>query len=387
MTPLDAYVGNAGEFPVLDRWTYMNHAGVSPWPARTRRAVVAHAEQFGLDAFMSHNAEADLADCRALLATLVNAGPDEVAVVKNTSDAISMIASGLDWRPGDRIVVPAAEYPSNLYPWMDARDRHGCELVQVPEVTMPDGTVRTREEDLIAACDHHRTRLLAVSHVQWASGQRLDVDQLGAWCADKGVLFAVDGIQSLGVVPTDVKRSRIDFLMSGGHKWLLAPPGAGLLYCKRELVERVNPPVVGWLSTVNPWRWEEIDFTRRTEAGRFETGTQAYLPIVGLRESLRLLLEVGVDAVNARLRTLGDRLAAGLAERGCAVVTPRDGPAGVGGAVCFTTPRAASDALVKRLREHHRIELAARAGRVRVAPHFYNTEQQVDAVLAAVGEV
>jgi selenocysteine lyase/cysteine desulfurase len=311
----------------------------------------------------------------------VNAEIDETAIIRNTGDAISLIASGIDWKRGDRVVIPAVEYPSNVYPWMDACERHGVELVKVEERVDERGIARVEEAELIRACEHHRTKLLAVSHVQWASGQRMDVSRLGTFCRDKGILLAVDAIQSLGVVPLDVRAANVDFVFSGGHKWLMAPPGAGLLYCKRELIERVNPPTVGWLSVINPYRWE-LNFTRKTDASKFEVGTHAFPCIVGLRASLELMLSIGIGAIHAQVKALGDRFASGAAAKGYVIASDRSGE--VSGAVCFTSPTFAPAELVKRMRDEHRIELAARAGRMRFAPHFYNTLEQVDRLIAAL---
>jgi cysteine desulfurase / selenocysteine lyase len=375
---LEQCIGNADLFPILERWQYFNHAGVSPWPKMTIDAVRRFAESFGVDAFMTDPWGSEHEATRNALARLINARPDEVAVIRNTGDAISMVSSGLHWQAGDRIVLPRVEYPSNVYPWMDVCDRFGAELIMVDETIDADGIARVEEDELLRACEHPRTRLLALSHVQWASGQRMDVEKLGQACHARGVLFAVDAIQSLGVVPLDVRRAQIDFAFAGGHKWLMGPPGAGLLYCRRELIERVNPPIVGWLSVVNPMKWE-LNYTRRTEAGKFETGTHAFACLVGLRHSVEFLLSVGIDAINAHVRTLGDRFVEGAQDKGYLIATDRRGP--VGGAVCFTTKNHAPDDLLAKLRAEHRVELAFRSGRLRFSPHLYNTIGQVDHLL------
>jgi cysteine desulfurase / selenocysteine lyase len=366
-------VGNAEEFPILNDWHYFNHAGVSPWPMRTIRAVRAFAESFGVDCFQSHNPDETVAELRALLARLLNAEFDEIAIVRNTGDGLSQIALGLHWNAGDVIVVPQCEYPSNLYPWMEACRRFGCKLVEVPERIGPDGVARVHETELIDTARAHRAKLLAVSHVQWASGQHMDLNRLGAFCRDAGVLFCVDAIQSLGVVPVDVNQSHIDFLVSGGHKWLMSPPGAGVLFCRRQLLERIHPPAVGWLSVVNPYRWE-TNYTLRTEAGRFETGTHAYACLVGMKHSVEFLLQLGIQNIHQHVQSLGEQFINHLQGNGFIIATPRK-PL-TAGAVCLTHPNLDPEKTVRRLRKEHRIELAARAGRLRFAPHCYNTESQ-----------
>lgn len=379
---IDRYIGNADVFPILKNWEYFNHAGASPWPIQTTRAVQAFAERFAANAFIDSGAFDMLDVLREKLARLINArGPDEVALVRNTGDGICSIVTGLDWKPGDRIVSPAVEYPSNVYPWMDACERHGAELITVPERVDEQGVARVSEDELLQLADHHRTKVIAISHVQWASGQRMDLEKIGAWCKQRGVLFAVDVIQSAGVVPVDVQAANIDFLFTGGHKWLMAPAGAGLLYCRRELIERVVSPVVGALSVVNPMRWE-LNFTRATTAMRFETGTHAFPSLVGMVPSIDLLMEVGIDAIHAQVRALGDAFARGIAAKGYTVATPRADAVGVGGAVCFTSLTHKPGTIVHDLKDNHRTEIAARAGRIRFAPHFYNTLEQVDRIVA-----
>lgn len=376
MRDLATIVGNAEMFPVLARWEYFNHAGVSPWPRPTIDAVASFAQQFGLDCFNTVPYFNLVDQCKSLLRSLVNAEHvDEIAIIRNTSDGLGMIGSAIDWQKGDRIVTAACEYPSNVYPWMDAARRHGCELVMVPEVQRDDGTVRVSEDAIIQACDHPRTRMLALSHVQWASGQRMDVEKLGAFTSSRGILFVVDAIQSLGVVPVDVRRAKIDFLVSGGHKWLMCPPGAGVMYVRRELIERFASPVVGWNSVENPMDWR-IKFDLRRDAGRYEPGTHAFACLAGMKSSLELLVEVGIDAIFAHVKSLGDRFARRASEAGYRVVSARDVASG---AVCFEPkPGQDPEALVRMLRKEKRIEIAARMGRLRFAPHLYNTHEQAE---------
>jgi cysteine desulfurase / selenocysteine lyase len=376
MRDLSTIVGNAELFPVLARWDYFNHAGVSPWAKTTIDAMQQFALQFGIDCFNTEPFFNLVDQCKSLLRTMLNAQHvDEIAIIRNTSDGLGGIGSAIDWKPGDRIVSAACEYPSNVYPWMDACQRHGCELTLVPEEQQADGSVRVREDAIIAACEDSRTRVLAISHVQWASGQRMNIDKLGAFTRSRGILFVVDAIQSLGVVPVDVRRSNVDFLVSGGHKWLMCPPGAGVLYVRRELIERYASPVVGWNSVENPMDWR-IKFNLRKDAGRYETGTHAFACLAGMKPSLELLLEVGAETIFAHVKSLGDRFARRLSEAGYRVVSGRDVASG---AVCFE-PKAGqdADALVRTLRREKRIEIAARMGRLRFAPHLYNTHEQVE---------
>ena len=377
---LDRYVGNAEVFPVLRKWDYFNHAGASPWPVQTSRALADFAHAYGEDCFMTHKWFAQAEALRPVLARLVNAAhADEIALMRNTADGICAIATGIAWQPGDRIVLPAVEYPSNVYPWMEVAQRFGVELMSVPEITLPDGTVRVPEADLIAAADHPRTRALVTSHVQWTSGQRMNLDLLGDFCRSRGIYLAVDAIQSAGVVPIDVQRMKIDFLFTGGHKWLMSPPGSGFLYCRRELTQRVSSPIVGLPSMEDAFSWE-LKFQRRPDAGRFEIGTQAFPSLIGMRPSIDLLLEVGIESIHRHVCSLGDWFTEAVRSKGYTVVSSREAGA-TSGAICFTSRSHKPGHLVNELRTKHRIELADRLGRLRFAPHFYNTLEQVERLI------
>jgi cysteine desulfurase / selenocysteine lyase len=381
MPTLEQCVGNPEMFPVLSRWDYFNHAGVSPWARPVVEAVEKFVGSFGLDCFLT-DAWFNLADqVRSLCAKLVNASFDEVMVVRNTSDAIAMVASAIDWKKGDRIVLPEAEYPSNVYPWMDAAQRHGCELVMVKEHVGADGRSFTSEDELIAAASAPGTTVLAVSHVQWATGQLIDLAKLGAFCRSRGVLLAVDVIQSAGVVPIDVVKMNADFLFAGGHKWLMSPPGGGFMYVRKELIGGMNSPLVGWLSVVDPMDWR-IKFTRRPDAGRFETGTHALASLAGMKASLELMMEVGIDHINRQVASLGRQLEAGAIKKGYQIATPEKGP--YSGSLCFTGGPLGVEEMVKFLRTNHKIEICTRMGRLRFSPHFYNSAEQVERMIAAL---
>jgi len=374
---IDTLPGDINTFPSLAKYDYFNHAGVSPWPRATIDAVSAFASDFGVNTWIGHDWSAVERETRERLAAMINASTDEVAIIRNTGDAISQIAMGIDWKNDDVIVTSSAEYPSNVFPWMEAARRHGCKVELVPERTEATGSSRVSEDELIEVASKPNVRLLAISHVQWGSGQRMDLDKLGAFCRSRGILFSVDVIQSLGIVPIDVRRSNIDFLMAGGHKWLMSPPGAGVLFCRHELIDQINPASVGWLSVINPMKWE-LNYTLRPEAGRFETGTPALGSLVGLNASLRLLLDVGISSIHQRVTTLGDYFADELLKKGYTLATPRTGLNG--GSVCFTRTGVDPAETVKRLHDH-KIEIATRTARLRFSPHFYNTKDQVNRLL------
>ena len=370
-------VGNADLFPILKRWDYFNHAGVSPLTNRAANVMADWAAAWRDEAILGAEWFAALGDARRRLARLFNADAAEIAVLKNTSEGIATVARGVDWRAGDRVVTTAAEYPSNLYPWMAAADEHGLDLVKVPERTGEDGAARIDVGELLDAAGHDRTRLVTVSHVQWSSGQRLDVARIGQFCRDRGILFGVDAIQTVGVCPVDVRAMNIDYLWAGCHKWMLGPMGVGVFYCRRELQDATRPGSLGWHSVRDPFDWGDIDLTLQDSAARYECGTPNLPGVLVLRDNLEVLQSVGVENIHRHVVGLGDRLIAGLRDDGWQIVSPR-GAGEAGGTVVFRRDGANLDGLVKTLRREHKTELAMRSGRVRFAPHFYNTDAQVD---------
>ena len=253
---------------------------------------------------------------RRSCAGLVNADPNEIAFVKSTSHGLSIVANGLHWRAGDNLLVYEKEFPSNLYPWLNLKTR-GVEIRMIPS---RDNVIDLDDiERLIDA----RTRLLAISSVQFATGFRVDLLKLGDLCRSRNVLFCVDAIQSLGVIPMDVKAFNIDFLSADAHKWLLGPEGIGIFYCRRELAEQLTPPLIGWKSVRNEFSFESPDFELKVDALRFEEGSMNVMGILGLGAAVDLLNEVGVDAVADRVLDLGDRIIGEAESRGFMVVTPK----------------------------------------------------------------
>ncbi len=378
MPAIDHYIGNSDVFPVLARRDYFNHAGVSPMPRPVGDAVRAFLDHFHTDAFVGFDFAGPMDKLRNAAATAIGAHGDDIAIVTNTSEAISLVALGLDLSPGDRIVINEGEYPANVYPWQEACNRAGATLVVVPESTTDDGQTLIREDDLIEACDHPHTKLLAVSHVQWGTGQLADIVKLGTFCKSRDIRFSVDAIQSLGVIPIDVEAAHIDFLQAGGHKWMLGTMGAGVLYVRRERIETLRPATVGWGSVVDPFAWEKIDYTLRPTAHRYEYGSPAFAPLIAVGAGLSMLTDIGIDNVHGLVMALGERFAQGVESLGCTIAARRRG-----GAVCFTPPgdEGAAKTLYESLSKQDDTELASRCGRVRFAPHFYNTESQVDRVL------
>ncbi len=377
MSDLADYIGNADAFPVLRRWNFFNHAGVSPIPKVAADALRQFADEAAAGAYLGTSWYPDLERLKALEGRMINADADEIALVKNTSEGINIVASGLDWREGDRIVTTAVEYPANVYPWMELARSRGVKLIMVPEETAPDGSRVVPLEAILHAAGHPRTRLVSLSHVEFASGQRHDLAQIGAFCRANDKLFNVDAIQSIGAVPVDVKTMHIDYLSADGHKWMLGPEGAGIFYCRRELIERTRPLMLGATSVINALAYGDYDYTLRPDAGRFECGSLSLASFFGLKGSLELIESVGAAKIAARLNELGDCLIKGLTAKGYHVVSPRQDEQW-SGIVSFTSPMHPHELIVRSFRREHHTEIALRERRLRASPHFYNTEEQMD---------
>lgn len=377
MANIDSYIGNPDAFPVLKKWDFFNHAGVSPLPRVVTRALRAYADQSETDTYLTGTWYKDIEKLRQLSAAMIGADRDEIAFIKNTSEGISLVAHGMDLKPGDRIVTTNVEYPANIYPWMEQARTRGCELVMVGEETNADGRRHVPMGKILDAASHPKTKVVTLSHVEFASGQRLDLAPVGSFCRERGILFCVDAIQSLGVLPVDVKAMNIDYLSADGHKWLLGPEGAGIFYCRRELIEKTQPLTIGWMNVINDQDYGNYDYTLKSDARRFECGTFNVPGLLGLKAAVELLLELGVEAVSARLRLLTDHLISRLTEKGYPVVSPRRDTQW-SGIVSFVSPAHDQKQIATTLRKQHHIEIALREGRLRCSPHFYNTTQQLD---------
>jgi selenocysteine lyase/cysteine desulfurase len=316
--------------------------------------------------------EETYAAVRRSLAQLLNADPGEIAFAKNTSEGISIFANGLEWQPGDEVVSIEGEFPANYYPWK-ALERRGVVLRLVPT---EQG--RVSQESILRALTSH-TRVVAISFVQYLSGFRLDLEKLGQACAAHGCLLFVDAIQGLGAFPVDVKRANIAGLAADSHKWMLGPEGSALLFVNRQIMERIAPSEVGWTSVRHWGDFSRRDLTWRDDARRYECGTLNTVGVYGLGAAVNLLLEVGIPNIAERVLDLTDRLRSGLLAQGHSVFGPRAREE-ASGIVSFVPRQGGAERLLDRFLAH-RVQVAARLGMVRISPHFYNTEEEIDRVL------
>jgi selenocysteine lyase/cysteine desulfurase len=310
---------------------------------------------------------------RQLCAKLLHAKSDEVTFIKNTSEGLSMVANGLNWSSGDNVVTTNVEFPSNMYPWLALRARG----VEVRTVSEEDG--RIPQEKLRAAVNS-RTRLVAISSVQFGSGFRTDLAALGEFCKEKGVFLCVDGIQSLGVLPIDVEAMNIDFLSADAHKWLCGPEGIGIFYVRKDVQGHLRPTTVGWASMKSMFDFSRYQFEFHDDARRYDSGAYNLAGVYGLGAAVELLLEVGIDNIEQRVLALTDRLVVGLREKGYRLVSSRE-KGEASGIVAFLSGRHDHEQVREHLETEHRLIVAVRSGRLRSSPHFYNTEREMDQLI------
>lgn len=366
--------------PVTRSWAYFDHAAVAPMTQPAVDILAAWARDVADNGVINEGRWLErVEEVRRRFAVLLAADPAEIAFVKNTTEGIAFVAEGLPWQSGDNVVTAAEEYPSNVYPWMNLAAR-GVEVRLVPS-----RSGRIELDELVARLDG-RTRIVSLSAVEFASGFRNDLDTVGELCRRRNILFFVDAIQALGVVPIDVARTPIDFLAADGHKWLLGPEGAGIFWIRRDLIDRLHPIEVGWHSVVDALNFSSLNFHLRPDAVRWECGTLNLGGILALGASLDLLLEVGIPALEQRIISLTDRLCAQSPSAGWTVFSSRvNGDRS--GIVSLIPPEGRSPReAVKHLRQQG-VVVTQRAERLRVSPHAYNTEDEIDHLVRLLGEM
>ncbi|MDH1261504.1 aminotransferase class V-fold PLP-dependent enzyme [Pseudomonas sp. GD03944] len=368
------------EFPQHPDLRYLNHAAVAPWPKRAVQAVTAFAAENALTGARDYSEWLAVEQrLRERLARLLNApSTADIALVKNTSEALSFVAFGLDWQPGDQIVISDEEFPSNRIVW-EALKPMGVEVIQV---SLKNGDP---EGALLAACTP-RTRLLSISSVQFASGLRLDLPRLGQGCRQNGVLFCVDAIQQLGALPFDAQACDCAFAMADGHKWLLGPEGLGVFYCRSDLREQLKLHEYGWHMLEHAGDYQRTDWQPARTARRFECGSPNMLGAMALEASLSLLQEVGMDEVGKALESRVQWLIDGLqAIPGTQLLSTLE-PERRAGIVTFSLDGWDNAALFERLKAEQVI-CVPRGGGIRLSPHFYTESRVIEDTLGLLRQL
>jgi cysteine desulfurase/selenocysteine lyase len=366
------------QFPVTEHLTYLNHAAVSPPPAATIAAIQSQLKDVSQNGSLNFGSWiATKERARQLLAEMLGARPEQVAFMRNTSDGLSTVANGLRWQPGDNLVTFRNEFPSNIYPWLRLREAFGVEVRMAEE---REGKIDLNE--LIGLIDT-KTRIVAISQVQYASGFRADLERLGRAARGNDALLVVDVIQGLGVIPIDVQAQLVDAAAGACHKWLLTPEGVGFLYLSDRARERIQPTLVGWISVPDPDDYG--NFTQGWNRGTlaWETGTGPAALIHGLEQSLKLLTQTGTERIQSHLETLTDYLCERLANKPYRIVSSRqrDEKSQI---VCIQHTGGLSPMKLYSHLKDRGIITAPRGDRLRIAPHLYNISEEIDALVNAI---
>ncbi len=359
------------EFPQDEELIYLNHAAVSPWPYRTSEAVKQFADEnyfTGAEKYKQWSAKER--HLKEQLRSLINAASvDDIAILKNTSEALSVVACGIDWEQGDNVVITDEEFPSNRFPW-EAQQEFGVSLKQISiQVGEP-------EDALIAACDRH-TRVMSISSVQYGSGLRLDLEKLGRHCRQNNILYCVDAIQSICAHKFDVQDMHADFAMADAHKWMLGPEGIALFYCRAEIREQIKLHQYGWHMVQHAGDFDKHDWQIADSARRFECGSPNMLGTYALSASLSLIEEIGIENIEAKIIELTSGLIQKLKQiDGLELLTIADQKK-LAGIVTFNLPQIDLKALHANL-TRNRVICAHRFGGIRFSPHFYTPQDKID---------
>jgi cysteine desulfurase/selenocysteine lyase len=364
-------------FPITERYVYLNHASVSPLSIDVRNAMVHMMDG------IIHHADRNFQEweqsnhhARCAAARLVNAQPQEIAFLRNTSEALSVLANGVTWQSGDNIVSLAMEFPANIYPWLRLVRESQVELrLQEAHNDWVD------TEELLSRVDE-RTRLVTVSWVEFGTGQRLDIKRIGRFCRERDILFVVDAVQGLGALKLDVQENCVDAFAAGAHKFLLGPKGVALLYVSDRVIDRIRPTTVGWTAVKNYKDYLTHDLDFRDGAIRFEGGTLNEAGICGLGRSIDLLLAADPIRIERHLLSLNEYATQKLIERGYDVFNSARREERSAIVVCQHPDRSAEE--ICSCLNAHNIIVSARLGLLRIAPHFYNSRSDIDAMMAVL---
>ena len=368
--------------PIAEKWAYFDHAAVSPLPQPASEAIRGWLDQATADGDVHWPDWASQVEkTRAAAARLIDADLSEIGLIPNTSTGIGLVAEGFPWKAGDNVVTFTNEFPSNQLPWMHLQDR-GVEIRSVPVEVAVD------PQKLAEAIDS-RTRIVAISWVGFATGWRIDVDEIVQIAHERGALVFLDAIQGLGVFPLNVRTTPVDFLAADGHKWMLGPEGAGLFFVQSEHLDLLRPINIGWNSVKNAYNYDAPQLAFRNTAARYEGGSMNIVGMLGFGASLDLLLSAGAGPEHStlahRVLELTDYACQQLHELGATLLTQR-APGHNSGIVTFQMPgREPGD--IRRACREAEVIVSCRGGGVRIAAHAYNNHQDIDRLLRVLSEV
>jgi selenocysteine lyase/cysteine desulfurase len=367
------------EFPITEKLCYLNHAALAPLPLRVVQSMQEWLIDRAENGSLSFPMWVERARyTRLKMARLINAEPEEIAFVKNTSEGIILAAESIPWQQGDNVVTVMGEFPANVYPWLNLA-RFGVETRFVHPVNG-----RIFVDDILKQIDF-RTKLLSISFVEFNTGFRNDLQTLGEMCASKGIYFFVDAAQGLGALHLDIKNTKISFLSANSGKWLLGPGGIGIFYCNKKILHRLIPTNIGWKSVQNAGNHLNYDLTLLPSTARFEEGSLNMPGIYGFGAALGLLLEIGMEAIEQRILNLADYLINQLQIKGYHISSSIE-PSERSGIVVFESRKQSAQELYEILKNANVITSVI-TGCIRVSPHFYNTEEEIDRLVNSLPQI
>ena len=365
-------------FAATKKYAYLNSAAVSPLPSSAVHAVRSQLED------VAENGAANYLDwvatknrARGLISEMLNVSPENVAFMRNTSDGIAAVASGVTWKTGDNIVSFEGEFPANFYAWRRVKERFGVELRLVPE---REGRIDI--DELVSLIDSN-TRVVTISAVQFASGFQADLERIAIAAHAVDALFVVDVIQALGARGFDLPGLGVDVAAGASHKWLCAPEGCGILYVSDEARDRVDPTFVGWISVETPWDFEDRQQPFKPNALAWESGTGCSSLFYGLEQSAKLLNETGLDRIQIYLAELTDYLRELLAGKNYEIVSSR-APGEKSSIVCIRHNGGMTSIEIAKRLEEQNVIVSPRGDRVRIAPHFYNNREDIERLISSL---
>ncbi|MCG6976462.1 MAG: aminotransferase class V-fold PLP-dependent enzyme [Acidiferrobacterales bacterium] len=378
-TDIDALL--ASEFPVTQHLNYLNHAAVAPWPKRTAAAVHVFADECvneGSSHFMDW-LELENALRERLAAFTGASSANDIAFLKNTSEGLSVVAHGFPWQPGDNVVISDEEFPSNRIVW-ESLERFG---VEVRQVSLRSG--KSPEDALLSSFDG-KTRILAISAVQYVSGLRMDLERLGSECKKRDIAFCVDAIQALGAIKIDLQAMHIDFLAADAHKWLLGPEGIAVFYCSEKWRDRLALHQYGWHMIEHHFDFDTKVWEPAASARRFECGSNNMLGIQALSASLSLLEEIGMKEVENRVVANAESLVELIDSRDTLELITNPSPGRLAGIVTFKSKIVPTEVLHSVLTGSG-VVCAMRGGGVRFSPHCYIRGEKLAAAVETAASV
>ncbi len=366
-------------FPYLKNGIiYFNHASTGPVSIKVKERIESFLKERSEEKIDDYYAFKDVVEeTRTIIGEMINCKEDRIAFLDNTTNGIIWIAQGIDWKPGDRIILNDVEFPANVYPFLSLKEKG----VEIDFIKSTNGIVTA--EEIINAIQLD-TKLISVSFVQFLSGYRIDLEEIGKVCKEKGIIFSVDSIQGLGAVRLDVEKCNIDFLANGTQKWLLGLQGLAFIYVRKELQNKMKSAPVGWLAVKDAWNLLDFDLSTKETAERFQPGTLNNLGIYAFNSAMKLINEFGFDEIEKQVLSNSKYFIDELAKIGYKSPLNTLPEKHLSGIVSFKSEHAQK---IFDILSQKKIVCSLREGYIRFAPHFYNTKQEIDLVVDTVKNI